>query len=97
MTYVCVPYKEKHLRQALRRFANFLCLALIAAGTSPLLAQQFATLNLTVTDPSGSVVPQAKVSIQNTDTGVLRTALSDNRGLVEVPGLPAGQYRLNSP
>jgi hypothetical protein len=94
MTYVCVPYKEKHLRQALRRFANFLCLALIAAGTSPLLAQQFATLNLTVTDPSGSVVPQAKVSIQNTDTGVLRTALSDNRGLVEVPGLPAGQYTL---
>jgi hypothetical protein len=51
-------------------------------------------LNLTVTDPSGSVVPQAKVSIQNTDTGVLRTALSDNRGLVEVPGLPAGQYTL---
>src|SRR3984957_8922486 len=101
MTYVCVPYSDKHLRQAkwsfsllLRRSAAFLSLTLLLAGTSPLLAQQFATLNLTVTDPSGSVVPQAKVSVQNTDTGVLRTALSDNRGLVEVPGLPAGQYTL---
>jgi hypothetical protein len=76
------------------RYVCFLSLVLVVAGTSPLFAQQFATLNLTVTDPSGSVVPQAKVSVQNTDTGALRTAVSDNRGLVEVPGLPAGQYTL---
>jgi hypothetical protein len=68
MTYVCVPYTDKHLQQAPRGFANFLSLALVVAGTSSLLAQQFATLNLILTDPSGSAAPQAKVSVQNTDT-----------------------------
>src|ERR1700735_4106888 len=101
MAYVCVSRSYQYLRQLARAFSLLLCrsgirsllsLTLIVAGTSPLLAQQFATLNLTVTDPSASVIPQAKVSVQNTDTGVTRTALSDTRGLAVIPGLPAGQY-----
>ena len=70
-------------------------LLLVVAVASPLYAQQFATLNLTVSDQAASVVAQAKVSIRNVDTGVLRTGLSDRRGLVLIPGLPAGQYTLN--
>jgi hypothetical protein len=69
---------------------------LLAAASSPLLAQQFATLNLSVADPSGRVVPEATVSVRNTDTGALRTGLSDKLGLVSIPGLPAGQYMLTA-
>ncbi|MDW5267685.1 MULTISPECIES: TonB-dependent receptor [Acidobacteriaceae] len=67
---------------------------LILAAASPLMAQQFATLHVTVLDPSESVVSQAEVSLRNTDTGVLRTVLSDRLGLVEIPGLAAGPYTL---
>jgi len=103
MTYVCDPRSYPYLRHVAWVFSLLLCrsarrsflsLALVTAAASPSFAQQFATLNLTVTDPSGSVIPQANVSVQNTDTGVIRTALSDRLGLVQIPGLPAGQYTL---
>jgi hypothetical protein len=79
------------LPSALRVFALLL---LITAGFSPLFGQQFATLKLTVVDPSGSVVAQAKVSVRNVDTGVIRTGDSDKAGIAVIPGLPAGQYTL---
>src|SRR3984957_18617935 len=60
----------------------------------PLVSQQFATVNVTVTDPSGSVIAQANVSVQNVDTGVVRAGASDKLGLTVIPGLPAGQYKL---
>lgn len=60
-----------------------------------MLAQQFATLNVTIVDPSGGLVPQAKLSVISSDTGLIRTKLSDRLGLVEMPGLPAGQYTLS--
>jgi Carboxypeptidase regulatory-like domain len=103
MTFVCVPLSYQHQRQVAWLFFLLLCrsarrpllsLVLVAAAASPSFAQQFATLNLTVTDPSGSVIPQAKVSIQNIDTGIIRTALSDRLGLAQIPGLPAGRYTL---
>jgi Carboxypeptidase regulatory-like domain len=71
-----------------------LLLLLVAAAACPLFAQQFATLNLTVADPSGSVIAMAKVSIRNIDTGVIRAGVSDKLGLAVIPGLPAGEYTL---
>jgi hypothetical protein len=58
-------------------------------------AQQFATLRLTVADPQGSAVPQAKVSVRNVDTGVVHNLTSDQTGSVSIPGLFAGSYTLN--
>jgi hypothetical protein len=78
-------------RSALRDLSLLL---LLVAAASTLLAQQFATLNLTATDPSGSFIAQAKVSVRNVDTGILRSGVSDKLGLAVIPGLPAGQYRL---
>jgi hypothetical protein len=69
-----------------------LLLANVIALTSH--AQQFATLNLTVNDPEGSAIAQAKVSVRNVDTGVVRTAVSNQLGLIVIPGLAAGQYTL---
>jgi hypothetical protein len=73
MTFVCVPLSYQHLRQVEWFFFLLLCrsarrpllaLVLVAAAASPSFAQQFATLNLTVTAPSGSVIPQANVSAE---------------------------------
>ncbi len=69
-------------------------LLLAAAIASPLVAQQFATLNITVVDPSGSAVPLAKITVRNVDTGVLRNVDSGKSGTTAIPGLPAGQYTL---
>ena len=75
-------------------FRFVLLLLLAAAGISRSFGQQFATLNLTVKDPSGSAVAQAKVSVRNVDTGVVRTEDSDKAGIAVVPGLAAGRYVL---
>ena len=82
------------LHRSARRF--LFLLLLVAAGSSPLFSQQFATLNLTIADPSGRVVAQANVSVRNVDTGVVRTGVSDKLGSTVISGLPAGQYTLTA-
>ncbi|WP_263374435.1 TonB-dependent receptor [Granulicella aggregans] len=66
--------------------------ALFFMSLAPAYGQQFATLRLTVDDPQGIAVAQAKVTIRNSDTGVVRNEASDQRGVVSIPGLSAGQY-----
>jgi hypothetical protein len=55
-------------------------------------AQSTATLSGSVTDPSGAVVPQAKVSVRNLGTGLERTTISDSAGNYSVPSLQPGEY-----
>jgi Carboxypeptidase regulatory-like domain len=85
---ICYPAVRFSLFQVL------LPVLVVTAGTFPLLGQQFATLKITVTDPSGRSVAEAKVSVRNIDTGVVRGGDSDKAGITIVPGLPAGQYTL---
>ena len=53
-----------------------------------------ATLSGTVADPSGGVVPNAKISVRNTATNVTRDATTDNAGLYTVPNLLPGTYEI---
>lgn len=46
----------------------------------------------TVTDPSGSVVPDASVSIKNVQTGLVTPAKTNGSGLYDVPFLAPGDY-----
>ncbi|MGH9354759.1 MAG: carboxypeptidase regulatory-like domain-containing protein, partial [Terriglobia bacterium] len=55
-----------------------------------------ATLSGTVTDPSGAVVPNAKVAITNTSTGVTRNVTSDTAGLYNAPNLLPGPYSVTA-
>jgi hypothetical protein len=48
----------------------------------------------TVTDPSGAVVPNAKITITNLDNGFTRTTLSNATGSYSAPELPVGRYAL---
>ncbi|HET8547963.1 MAG TPA: TonB-dependent receptor, partial [Bryobacteraceae bacterium] len=53
-----------------------------------------ATLTGTVTDSSGALVPNAEVTITNTETGVRTAVTTDRRGGYTAALLPRGQYNL---
>ena len=67
------------------------CFLLSVAAAS---GQQLATLNVTVIDPSGSVVQGANVSVNNADLGIARSQVTDHAGLAVLTSLTAGDYRL---
>src|SRR6185437_9813458 len=79
-------------RRIIMRIRLFLgmFLLLTAVGMS---AQTFrGTILGTVTDPSGSVVSGAKVTVRNTATGLERVTQTTSDGTFNVPELPIGSY-----
>ena len=65
----------------------------LAAAVMP--AQEYrATLLGTVTDPSGATVPEAAVTVRNTESGVSTTTKANGSGHYLVPFLLPGSYRL---
>ncbi len=65
------------------------------AGSVPAAAQVAgATLSGTVSDVSGAVVPQAKVTIRNVDTGSSRNVTSNANGFYSAPNLLPGPYEV---
>jgi Carboxypeptidase regulatory-like domain len=78
----CNLFQKIPLLQLLLICANFLS------------AQQLATLNVTVTDPTGSLVPGAHVMLSNPGTGLVRTQVADHSGFAVLTALSAGDYRL---
>ena len=54
-----------------------------------------ATLNGTVTDPTAAAVPNAKVTITSTDTGLTRSMETNATGLYSFSRLPVGTYDLS--
>ncbi len=60
----------------------------------PILAQQDrATVTGTVTDPSGSVIPNVTIAIQNIDTNATYSSKTNDVGQYRVPNLPIGNYK----
>src|SRR6266436_5360855 len=51
-----------------------------------------ATLSGLVTDPTGSAVPNAKVSIENRGNGEVRAVATNNDGYYSAPNLSPGNY-----
>jgi len=69
---------------------------LLLAVMPCLMAQTASTGELqgTVTDPSGSVIPNAAVTLTSTSTGQVRTATTGGDGTYRFPLLPPGTYDL---
>jgi hypothetical protein len=84
----------------LREFRKLVFLLLIVFPVSLLTGSAAwsqvagATLSGTVTDESGAVVVNAKVSVKNTDTGETREVTPDSAGLYSVPNLLPGNYEI---
>ena len=82
---------------------NFMCairprflLAVLSLSLSPLLSAQIdrAGLSGTVTDPSGRVLPQTRVTAQQIATTLQRTTISSAAGTYDIPELPVGNYKI---
>src|SRR6185503_3909738 len=65
---------------------------LLAAGAA--WAQGTAQLSGTVRDESGAVLPGVTVTVTQTDTGLVRTFVTDDTGGYLLTNLPTGPYRL---
>jgi hypothetical protein len=65
-----------------------LCTILLAQTT------QVARVSGRVVDSSGAVIPAAQVTIANVNTGLARSAQSDESGAYILTNLPVGEYRL---
>ena len=78
-----------------RRAFQVVLLGLLLAGFNVVArAQSTASLNGTVTDATGAVVPNTKVVARNQATGVESTRQTDAAGAYLFPALPIGMYRL---
>jgi len=69
---------------------------MLVAFSSIALAQSTATLQGTVTDPSGAVVSSAKVTVRNQATGSERIVQTDSNGNYQAAALPPGVYRVEA-
>jgi Carboxypeptidase regulatory-like domain len=69
-------------------------LALLTIQPSHLEAQASAGITGTVTDTTGSVIPNASVSITNDATGVTQHVVTSGAGTYAVSGLLPGPYRV---
>ena len=48
----------------------------------------------TVTDSSGAVLPDVKVTITDLQTGISKETATNSAGIYDVPSLPVGQYKI---
>jgi hypothetical protein len=74
------------------RAALLLLILLLTTGAA--WAQATAQLGGTVRDNTGAVLPGVTITATQTDTGVVRTAVTDETGGYVLTNLPLGPYRL---
>ncbi|HWR54145.1 MAG TPA: carboxypeptidase-like regulatory domain-containing protein [Bryobacteraceae bacterium] len=56
----------------------------------------YATINGTVTDPSGAVIPDAKITVTRLETNIVSTTTSNSAGNYILPPLLEGTYNLKA-
>jgi outer membrane receptor protein involved in Fe transport len=79
----------------IRKRISSLVVGIAIVASLPLYAQSgSATLQGTVTDPSGAVVPNAKIHIEAPATGVTRDVITNSAGFYSAPNLNADTYNL---
>src|SRR5690349_5239570 len=74
-----------------RSLCTFLICAAGCWGQSNL-----ATINGDITDPSSQAVPSASVTIRSTETGAVRSTISNPTGAYQIPGVAPGEYTIEA-
>ncbi|HEV2828885.1 MAG TPA: TonB-dependent receptor [Pyrinomonadaceae bacterium] len=81
-------------RSGLRVFCFVLIAALFFLPVAGTRAQSTSSLQGTVTDEKGGVVPNATITVRNLATTSERVTHTDEEGNYQLPALPAGSYRV---
>lgn len=81
------------IRSASLLLGLFLCAVSIISGQVSLGTGSVVG---NVQDPSGAAVPHAEISVKNTSTGLVRTAVTDSGGRYTVLSLLTGQYEVQA-
>src|SRR5689334_7838791 len=74
----------------------FIALLAMTVTCGSLWAQATAQISGTVRDQSGAVLPGVEVTATQTDTGIPRTAVTNETGSFILPNLALGPYRLEA-
>src|SRR5918994_5105242 len=72
-----------------------LSVALLFLVAAPLSAQTIGAVLGRVTDPSGAVVPSARVEIVSEQTGLSTSTTAGSQGNYTLPHVEPGLYRVN--
>src|SRR4051812_17354751 len=70
--------------------------AILALAAGHVWAQATAQISGTVKDQSGAVLPGVEITVTQTDTGIIRTAISNETGTYVLSNLPIGPYRVEA-
>jgi hypothetical protein len=82
------------MNQVSSRRALFAALFMLLAVSLAFGQSDLANVSGTITDPSGSAVPNAKVTLTNQNTGQARNATTNESGNYSLPAVPPGFYTL---
>ncbi len=88
----------KKLGRASRRFGRLnqvgLIMLAVASSAVPTIMAQGTTASLggTINDPSGAIIPRAKIVLKNTNTGDTRESVSNDSGVFSFSAVPTGNY-----
>jgi iron complex outermembrane recepter protein len=74
----------------------FSCFMLVYANAFAQLSATQGTLAGTMKDPSGSVIQGGKIEIKNLESGLTRSAITDEKGQYAFDALPVGRYRASA-
>ena len=89
-----VRRKRKSLRVSGRIAAIVL---LIALGTCQIFAQtSTGTISGFVRDVTGAVIPGVNITVRHTESGLMRSVISNENGGYSVPLLPVGAYEITT-
>lgn len=82
------------MKQEIRRHFWLLAVFLLCAGTA--FAQFSSSIEGSVTDSTGAILPGATVVLTETDTGVTDAIKSNSAGFYKFPALSPGNYRVSA-
>jgi hypothetical protein len=77
-----------------RLFFVFVAASLAVGVLCSIATAQTASINGTITDASGAVVGQAKITVHNTATNAVRSVDTPSNGVYDLTELPAGPYEV---
>ena len=77
------------------RFSNTVLIGLLFSVTMAMAQTETGSIGGFVKDPTGGVIPKAKVTLKDEGTSAIHTLITDNAGYYVAPSLPPGLYTMN--